>query len=383
MVNIFETRVISIDKKRDSWKADLQRVSDWRKGIAVARYYKHSIKPSWSYFLIDKQYNYLYSKISYNEDEIEGEQIERVFGGYYIVRDVKLIGVRTFPGQDRDTEYFFFFFFMDDLDENGKPLSEEEKKEYLKQNPIKQTTEYGEDIVECESKFYSLDTYEYLFSIPKKIKPIGFYKDGKFRVGIVSDYRDFYVVVKDKTITTVYDDKQIKFIEKLLGINIEEEDNSYNSLRNKYMKPKSYYRPVKKKPEETVKIKVIEPEITVEIKNYLSSYVGPYKLNGGHIKKFDENYGTTSFRFVPQTSYYYVDDEWRMIEGSVAQKVYEKLFEQSVRRPNYIQYVDRIADEIILEGETYSIFRFKCRPYGFITKDGLFEYDFDVNNIQW
>ena len=115
MVNIFETRVISIDKKRDSWKADLQRVYDWRKGIAVARYYKHSIKPSWSYFLIDKQYNYLYSKISYNEDEIEGEQIERVFGGYYIVRDVKLIGVRTFPGQDRDTEYFYSTCIMDVL----------------------------------------------------------------------------------------------------------------------------------------------------------------------------------------------------------------------------------------------------------------------------
>ena len=72
-----------------------------------------------------------------------------------------------------------------------------------------------------------------------------------------------------------------------------------------------------------------------------------------------------------------------MIEGSVAQKAYEKLYAQHVNRPNYIQEVDRIADEIVLEGETYSLFRFKCRPYGFITKDGKFDYDFDVNNIQW
>ena len=81
MINIFETRVISIDKKSDFWKANLQRVTDWRKGIAVARYYKDSIKPSWRYFLIDENYNYLYTKWSYNEDEIEGEQIERVLNG--------------------------------------------------------------------------------------------------------------------------------------------------------------------------------------------------------------------------------------------------------------------------------------------------------------
>ena len=72
-----------------------------------------------------------------------------------------------------------------------------------------------------------------------------------------------------------------------------------------------------------------------------------------------------------------------MIEGSVAQKAYEKLFEQHIKRPNFIQDVERIADEIVLEGETYSIFRFECRPYGFITKEGKFDYDFDVNNIQW
>ena len=276
MANVFETREIVIDKI--GWKANLERITDWRKGIAVARYYKNSIKPSWNYFLIDKDFNYLYKKRSWNEEEIEGDQIERVFGGYYIVRDVKLDGCRTFPGQDRDTEYYYSTCIKEVLDENGAILSEEEKKEYLKQNPIKLTTEYGEEIVECESSFYRLDTYQYLFSIPKTLKPIGFYKDGRFRVGIVSDYRDFYMVVKDKTITTVYDDKQIKFIEKLLGIDIEEEDNSYRSPRNKYMKQK--YSPTNKKPEETAKIKVIEPEVIVEINNYLSTLSVPYELYG-------------------------------------------------------------------------------------------------------
>lgn len=379
MANVFETREIVIDKI--GWKANLERITDWRKGIAVARYYKNSIKPSWNYFLIDKDFNYLYEKRSWNEEEIEGDQIERVFGGYYIVRDVKLDGCRTFPGQDRDTEYYYSTCIKEVLDENGVILSEEEKKKYLKQNPIKLATEYGEEIVECESSFYRLDTYQYLFSIPKTVKPIGFYKDGRFRVGIVSDYRDFYMVVKDKKITTVYDDKQIKFIEKLLGIDIEEEDNSYRSPRNKYMKQE--FCPANKMPEGTANIKVIEPDVIVEINNYLSTLSVPYKLYGFGIYIYDENYGIKRYLFVPDTCYYYVDDEWRMIEGSVAQKAYEKIYEQHVNRPNYIQEVDRIADEIVLEGETYSLFRFKCRPYGFITKDGKFDYDFDVNNIQW
>ena len=55
------------------------------------------------------------------------EQIERVFGGYYIVRDVKCCGCRTFPGQDRDTEYYYCTVIYAVLDENGVILSEEEK----------------------------------------------------------------------------------------------------------------------------------------------------------------------------------------------------------------------------------------------------------------
>ena len=72
-----------------------------------------------------------------------------------------------------------------------------------------------------------------------------------------------------------------------------------------------------------------------------------------------------------------------MIEGNKAQKIYDELFEQLFNRPNFIQDIESIAEEIVLDGETYSMFRFECRPYGFITKDGKFDYDFDVNNIQW
>ena len=382
MINVFETREITIDKT-GFWKAELQRVSDWRKGIAVARYNKHSIKPSWKYFLIDENYNYLYEKWSYEEDEIEGEQIERVFGGYYIVRDVRLDGCRTFPGQDRDTEYYYSTCIKDVLDESGAPLSEEEKNEYLKQSPIKQTTEYGEGIVECEHSFYKLDTYQYLFSIPKTLKPIGFYKDGRFRVGVVSDYRDFYIVVKEKQITTVFDYTQYKFLEKILGIDIEKEEKTYLRPHNKYTKER--YRPTNKRPEETAHIKNIVPEAIVEIQKYSLKLSVPYEIYSGRGSCwiYDENYGIKRWKCVPDTEYYYVDNEWRKIEGSAAQVVFDKIFEQRCSRPNYIQDIKRIADEIVLDSETYSIFKFECRPYGFITIDGKFDYNFDVNNIKW
>ena len=86
---------------------------------------------------------------------------------------------------------------------------------------------------------------------------------------------------------------------------------------------------------------------------------------------------------MPSTCYYLVDNEWRKIEGSTAQKVYEKIFEQKCKRPNFIKDIECIAEEIILDEEEYSMYRFECRPYGYITKDGNFDYNFDVNNIKW
>jgi hypothetical protein len=380
MVNVFETREITIDKS-GFWKADLKRVSDWRKGIAVARYYKNSIKPSWRYFLIDKDYNYLYEKRSLEEDEIEGEQIERVFGGYYIVRDVEIERCRQYPGQDRDTEYEYSTCIKDVIDENGRKLSEEERKEYLTAHPIKLTTEYGDDIVECESSFYRLDTYQFLFSISKSLKPIGFFKGVRCKVGVVSDYRDFYVVVKEKEITIVFDEKQFEFVEKLLGIDIKKEKRLYLRPHNKYIK-QDRYRPIAK-PAEITDVKEIVPEATVKIQNYSLDISIPYVMDGDVYSVFDENYGINRYKFMPSTCYYLVDNEWRKIEGSTAQKVYEKIFEQKCKRPNFIKDIECIAEEIILDEEEYSMYRFECRPYGYITKDGNFDYNFDVNNIKW
>lgn len=375
MVNIFETREITIDKT-GFWKADLQRVSDWRKGIAVARYYKQSIKPSWKYFLIDENYNFLYEKCSHEEDEIEGEQIERVFGGYYIIRDVKLDRCRTFPGQDRDTEYYYSTCIKEVIDENGTILTKDERITYLETHPVTHTTEYGDGIVQCGTSFYGLDNYQYLFEIPKEVEPLGFFRDGKCKVKVITDYRDFIVLVKDKRITRIFNAEDFIFISKLLGIDLETWGRE--SLKSSH---KPFYRSVKK-PKDITSCKEIKPETEIRIHNYEIG-VSSYSIDCGGELYYDENYGFYRTQLIPGTSYYYVENEWRIIDEADSRPVFDKIFLQKCNRPNFIKDISIIATDILLDGEEYSIYRFECRPYGYICKNGEFEYNFDVNNIKW
>lgn len=150
-------------------------------------------------------------------------------------------------------------------------------------------------------------------------------------------------------------------------------------MKNKY-KP---VIPANNQLEETVNIKVINLEATVVIEKYLLDLFVPYEIDGFSDFVYDEKYGIKRCKFKPNTCYYYEGDEWRKIEESTAQKVFDKIYKQECSRPNFIQNIKIIAEEIVLEGETFSIFKFECRPYGFITKDGNLDYNFDVNNIKW
>ena len=90
-----------------------------------------------NYFLVDKDYNIVFETFCSDESEIEEEQLvqlERIFGGYYVVRSVYSHCIATYPGQDRDTLYSYSIYIKDVLDENGVSLSKEKKdlipKEY-------------------------------------------------------------------------------------------------------------------------------------------------------------------------------------------------------------------------------------------------------------
>ena len=378
MINIFETREIQV-KEWSYIKKTLQRISDWRNGIAVARWRFGYFSKSFNYCLIDKDYNFLYENVCDEDEEesLEGEQIERVFGGYYIVRSLKTMGCRTFPGRDTDTEYYYKTVVRDVIDENGIVLTENERKAYLESNSIKQTTEYGDGIIQCGLSFYSLDNYQHIFDISKEIEPLGFFKDGKCKVKVISDYRDFVVIVKDKLIEHVFNAEDFIYISKLFGIDLKTWGRQSLESSNKY------YKPVARKPNDITSFKEIKPEIEIAICNYEFSLGSQYYISVGGDLYYDENYGFYRTRLIPITQYYCVENEWRKIDEADSKPIFDKIFKQKCNRPNFIKDIEIIATDILLDGEKYSIYKFECRPYGYITKVGKLDYNFDVNNIKW
>lgn len=378
MVTVFETREISFRRSFGFTKEEIQRISDWRNGIAIARIrvYVRSYEQTWNYYLINHDFDFVYSKIWYDEDKIEGEQIERVFGGYYVVRSVRAKCIRTFPGKDEENRYKYTTYIQDVIDEYGNVLEKDERNAYLETHPVTHTTEYGDGIVQCGTSFYGLDNYQYLFEIPKEVEPLGFFRDGKCKVKVITDYRDFIVLVKDKRITRVFNAEDFIFISKLLGIDLETWGRE--SLKSSH---KPFYRSVKK-PKDITSCKEIKPETEIRIHNYKIG-VSSYSIDCGGELYYDENYGFYRTQLIPGTSYYFVENEWIKIDAADAEPIFEKIFEQDCNRPNFIKDIRIIATDILLDEEEYSIYKFECRPYGYITKDGKLEYNFDVNNIKW
>lgn len=83
------------------------------------------------------------------------------------------------------------------------------------------------------------------------------------------------------------------------------------------------------------------------------------------------------------TTYFNTNEGWIKIEGTNGRQIDKQIQETNSKRPNYIKKIEQIREDILINDETYSIYKFECRPYGYLTKDGRLEYAFDVNNIQW
>lgn len=370
MEQVFEEREIKIDEKGHGI-ASLQRISDWRKGIAIARYNKPTITPSYHYFLINTDFSVVFSTKCYDEKYV-GEQIIRTFGGYYIVYDVKRHCERTYPGQDYETEYSYSTFVKNVIDENGRVLNSDEMKSFFSANKVKRTIDYGDGIVQCGLSFYRLDDYQHLFSLSKKVEPMNTFRNGKCIVGVVSDYRDFVVAVSNKKITNVFDAKQFFQFIKIFGIDLDRfKENRKIEAQTKI-------------PSEATNIKVLQPTVTFEIQNYKLTLSIPYEVHGFYDDViYDSNYGIKRFVFSPLTCYYFVNGEWEMIQDMDAKPLYDRIFELNCNMPNFIRDTELLASNISVEDVNYSLYKFECRPYGCLTKDGRFEYSFDVNNIKW
>lgn len=377
MVHIFEKREIENPERKGS-KVILERISAWRNGLAVARACCNSQKPCY-YYLIDKNYSFVFSNYDDEEDELQGEQIERVFGGYYLVRGTKFNGCRTFPGQDIDTEYYYKTVVKLVLDENGVPIADEEEKN--KAISMIQTYELDDNIVLCNQKdFYDLNTYEFKFSLKKNVEPGGdFFSGGWYRLRIIQDYRIFYTLVSNKRIARVFSQKEFESSLASLGINIMDKEG--NVIRVKKNQPSWK---VSQKPEDVQLSINIIPTIETVIERYLYTLPITCPFDTDWVRwEFDGyQYKFGGYRY--SRDFYYKDgDDWGFMSGSSLTDVLNNIDILNDGRPNFVEEIIHVMDGFIVNGESYSVYRFEVKPFGFINHDGIFDYNFDVENINW
>lgn len=385
---IFEERKITIPNDRLKWEANLLRISDWRNGIAIAMFHKSSLKPSDHYYLIDKEQNYLFEHTLWNEEELDAPQIERVFGGYYIVRDLKLSSVRTFPGQDRDTEYYYNTCISKILDEQGNVLNETDKQNVIKtilySKEIKtldgsrtiteedRIIELGENLIFRikDSGIYKLSDFTRLSSLDI-IKPLfSTFKDKVCKIYVEEDFRDFYVIVKDKKIIRFYD-KSI--FEEILDI-----------VNPDFLSKEKKVYPERVIPNENSSIITVKPHLECEIDRYLYSFPKSYQLS---INAYSLNYATpqrikdTLHAFYGYSGFYYDNGICCKIDEEELHTIIDSFEEQRNNIPNYVDNIKYIRD-IEFEGQRTKLYLFEIRPYGLLSTDGNFKYDFNISTLK-
>ncbi|MBR5776897.1 MAG: hypothetical protein IKY22_00295 [Bacteroidales bacterium] len=412
-------------------------VSNFRKGIAIARS-KHGYGCSeyYEYCLVDAN-----GKTIYNPNGMLTlwSSLHRFLNGYYYFVQMERYRYMTFPGKDINKLCLLRPVVKYILNENGQEINKDEYLDKMKEDEGKYVLDLGENIslytntlfditnhdeyifnplqyinilrnrefpyedyddpswenynflkykgykgveryvnenghILCGNTFFDTENQKKIFSIRKKIEPLTKFKDGRCKVGVVSDYRNYIVIVSETKIKYVFEEEYFILISKLLDIDL-------NKLKKTHSKPMC--EPYRNTIPKDVNIKFIKPDIEVEILNYSLKISIPYELSESIVRIYDEKYEYEKWKSMGMDNYYFVDNEWQKIRKSDIQLAYDKIFYQKCNRPNFIKEIENIISDIPLNGKEYSIFKFQCRPYGYITKDGTFDYDFDVNNIKW
>ena len=413
-------------------------VCSYRNGVAIRK------DESWMSYYPHKEYLYRLVRedqtVLLDAGRWEMASIHRCLDGRYFVTAMKKYGYITFPGQDRDTEYQLRPIIACVLDEDGRIITEDHKLyDYIEKNPLTYTIELGEGLtlyadtlfdcdkeiainfsplnyihglnqyeqprgdlysntwdkydflkydsfnntikdecgrILCGSSVYDIESAKFLFNIPKKIEPLELFENGKCKVGVVSDYKDFIVVVSNSKIVSVYDVSQLGIIDELMVAISNPSDGdkkNNNAIKGHFSLPAG----------ESVS-DVININVEVKIENYLLNFPKDFDMWNGHSIVYNSNYAIERvFPFHNATKYFNVNGEWVMIKGINGQEIDKKIIETECNRPNFIKNIKIINSDISIKGRLYSIYKFECRPYGFITKDGKFDYNFDVNNIKW
>ena len=418
-------------------------VCGYRKGIAIRRdkYRTHGYL-KYDYKLIKG------NDVIYGVAHLDNSSIHRSIDGRYFVTAMESYGACTYPGSDRDTEYYWRPIIASVLDENGICIIKHETKPldteimniylYLETDPLKYAIDLGDGLslyadttfdintnschkfnpleyllkikkevqprsdkyshegkqydylqfhpnentikdengeILCGSSIYDVNSTNCLFNLPCKIEPLEKFHEGKCKVGIVSDYRDFIAIVSKKNIISVYDVAKLGILYQL----IKSDHKTF-----KINKGIESIQGVASLPEGEISFKTIKIVAEVVIEKYLLRFPSRYEMCSGITMATNSTYGIDYLYAEHNTTTYFNTNEgWIKIEGTNGRQIDKQIQETNSKRPNYIKKIEQIREDILINDETYSIYKFECRPYGYLTKDGRLEYAFDVNNIQW
>lgn len=350
------------------WSTKLYRISDWRKGLAVAMYSSASYT---NYFLVDKDYNIVFETFCSDESEIEEEQLvqlERIFGGYYVVRSVYSHCIATYPGQDRDTLYSYSIYIKDVLDENGVSLSKEKKDIILFDLGAKEIIELGDDVIlrKIDNSIYRLSSFEFVSKLSIIPTSVSIFENGKCKLYVKNDFRDYYVIVNNGDIVKSYPKELLDEILNLVDVKLGEEKNSI-------VYPVDFNK--------VPSIECLINKYLFVIDSPVTSLCNIYTLNNRTIQEIKKWYHFLYNQFTPDSEDYTDVHRYYALYEKELNELIDQLPTIKAMVPNFVEDVQFVKN-VIFYNENCKLYLFRVRPFGYLDKNGIFDYTFSIEDIK-
>lgn len=350
------------------WSTKLYRISDWRKGLAVAMYSSASYT---NYFLVDKDYNIVFETFCSDESEIEEEQLvqlERIFGGYYVVRSVYSHCIATYPGQDRDTLYSYSIYIKDVLDENGVSLSKEKKDIILFDLGAKEIIELGDDVIlrKIDNSIYRLSSFEFVSKLSIIPTSVSIFENGKCKLYVKNDFRDYYVIVNNGDIVKSYPKELLDEILNLVDVKLGEEKNSI-------VYPVDFNK--------VPSIECLINKYLFVIDSPVTSLCNIYTLNNRTIQEIKKWYHFLYNQFTPDSEDYTDVHRYYALYEKELNELIDQLPTIKAMVPNFVEDVQFVKN-VMFYNENCKLYLFRVRPFGYLDKNGIFDYTFSIEDIK-
>ncbi len=143
------------------------RISPFRNGLAIYLDKSYSCGVTKQHtFLVNEDRQIIFHKFDDELYDYVGPIIKRVFGGFYIVYTAKHGNYRTFPGQDRETEYTISPEVDTIILEDGTVLNPIDSKTFLLWHKITEYEEVSDSIVKVGFNQFRLSDFTLINELP-------------------------------------------------------------------------------------------------------------------------------------------------------------------------------------------------------------------------